>query len=461
MDQRNPISTDRFRALVNSTAQIVWTTDPDGLVSEDSPSWRRYTGQSFEEWVGFGWLSVIHPDDRSRVQNLWLDAVANKTELKTEYRLRHHSQTWRWTEVSAVPILNNDGVVVEFVGMNSDIDDRKTHQNQLRKLKNQLLELANHAPVMLAQLDWQLNYTFVNDQYAHFFGRQPKDIIGKNASEVLGEEGFEDAKAYMISALAGNSVEYDFHINAAEKSRHLTVRYAPERDDAEEVVGFVAAILDVTEKKNAEQLLRERQEHSELLMREVNHRANNLLAVIQTVARQTARESAPDQFADNLIQRLRSLSTSQDLIIKGDWKAVPIRELFEKQLAHLGDTFQDRVNSSGPSLRLSPQAAQGIGMAFHELSTNAVKYGALANQIGNVNITWKTKSSDANEEILEVVWQELGLRNLKKPTRTGFGKVVIEKMAARAVNGIVELKYKDTGLVWTLTAPIENSLATL
>ena len=87
---------ERFRALVNASAQIVWTTDADGAVVEDSPSWRAFTGQTYEQWKGFGWSDALHPEDRERTAALWRDAVKAKTTVATEYRLRHVSGEWRW-----------------------------------------------------------------------------------------------------------------------------------------------------------------------------------------------------------------------------------------------------------------------------------------------------------------------------------------------------------------------------
>src|SRR2546430_6563269 len=97
-------SGQRFQALVEASAQIVWTTDPNGAVVEDSPSWRAFTGQTYEQWKGFGWLDVFHPDDRERISEQWQRVVAEGTPLETEYRIRHVSGDWRWMLTRAVQI---------------------------------------------------------------------------------------------------------------------------------------------------------------------------------------------------------------------------------------------------------------------------------------------------------------------------------------------------------------------
>jgi two-component system CheB/CheR fusion protein len=128
----------RYEALVQASAQIVWTTAPSGAVVEDSSSWRAFTGQTYDEWKENGWLDAIHPDDRGWMSELWQHAVATRTLVETEYRVRHVSGEWRWTAVRAVPVLDTNGAVREWVGMNIDITDRKQADEVLRKSHAQL-----------------------------------------------------------------------------------------------------------------------------------------------------------------------------------------------------------------------------------------------------------------------------------------------------------------------------------
>ncbi|MBD0272781.1 MAG: PAS domain-containing protein, partial [Acetobacteraceae bacterium] len=125
----------RFRALVDASAQIVWTTDAAGRAVEDSLSWREFTGQAREDWLGRRWLEAIHPDDAPRVARGWADTVASRAPYSAEYRLRHAaSGEWRMTSARAVPLRNADGMVREWVGMNADITELHRAWEELRRL---------------------------------------------------------------------------------------------------------------------------------------------------------------------------------------------------------------------------------------------------------------------------------------------------------------------------------------
>ncbi len=122
---------ERFRTLAMASSQIVWTNTSDGRVAEDSPSWRAFTGQTYEEWKEFGWLNAVHPDDREPTRLVWLQCVADRSVFETEYRLRRADGVYRWTAVKGVPILDAAGEVREWVGANRDIHDSVMAQEGL------------------------------------------------------------------------------------------------------------------------------------------------------------------------------------------------------------------------------------------------------------------------------------------------------------------------------------------
>jgi PAS domain S-box-containing protein len=134
-------SAERFRALVDASAQIVWTAAPDGALTEDSPSWRAFTGQSYAQLKNRGWFEAFHPDDRERAGTIWQRAIATKAPIDAELRIRHETGEWRWTSARAIPLLDNRGALRGWVGMNIDITDRKRAEEEKNELMNQLVSL--------------------------------------------------------------------------------------------------------------------------------------------------------------------------------------------------------------------------------------------------------------------------------------------------------------------------------
>ena len=153
-------------------------------------------------------------------------------------------------------------------------------------------------------------------------------------------------------------------------------------------VSIVGTVADVTEHKEREEERKEREKKVQLLMREVNHRSKNILSVVHAIARQTATKN-PEDFIERFSERIQAISANQDLLVRNEWNGVEIEDLVRTQLAPFVDLIGTRILLQGPTLRLNPASAQAIGLALHELATNAAKYGALSTDKGRVEIFWE------------------------------------------------------------------------
>lgn len=187
-------------------------------------------------------------------------------------------------------------------------------------------------------------------------------------------------------------------------------------------------------------------------MREMNHRAKNMLSVVDAIAHQTATKS-PEDFITRFSERIQSLSANQDLLLRNEWKGVEMEGLIHAQLAHFADLIGSRILAEGPRLRVKAASAQAIGLALHELATNAGKYGALSTENGRVDIRW-----DTSNDVFAMSWTETGGPAVSRPTRRGFGSIVMGVMAERSVGGNVDLDYAPSGVTWRLTCPAANAL---
>ena len=202
-------------------------------------------------------------------------------------------------------------------------------------------------------------------------------------------------------------------------------------------------VIDITERKQAEQNII-------LLMREVSHRAKNLLAVVQAIAVQTMR-STDDlaAFNDNFSSRLRCLAASLDLLVEVNWTGVAIRALIEQQLRPFMPASGAGVVLHGSEFLLSHQATQAVGLAIHELATNALKYGAWSVPHGRVSIEW----SAHDDGVLTLQWSERDGPLVVPPAHQGFGSFVTHAMVSQATEGSVTADYRPTGLIWALRIP--------
>ncbi|UWQ20796.1 CHASE domain-containing protein [Jannaschia sp. W003] len=196
----------------------------------------------------------------------------------------------------------------------------------------------------------------------------------------------------------------------------------------------------------------------EVLMDEVNHRSKNLLTLVQAIARQT-RADDPGTFTRTFGERLGALSKSQDLLVRSGWSAVAIHELVRSQLAHFADLVDDRIVIEGEDFGLDAETAQTLGMALHELATNASKYGALSNDGGVVRIAWRFEGTGPAARF-RMSWTERGGPPVAKPSRRGFGTKVTDIMARAALGGEIETCYAREGFEWHLACDADRIRAT-
>ncbi|MBO0753905.1 MAG: PAS domain S-box protein, partial [Bradyrhizobiaceae bacterium] len=216
---------------------------------------------------------------------------------------------------------------------------------------------------------------------------------------------------------------------------------------------FITVAQDVTARKAHE-------EQVHLLMREINHRAKNILSLVQAIARQTAARE-PETFITRFTERIQALAANQDLLVRNEWRGVDLEDLVCAQLAPFADLVGARIRLAGPKLRLNAAAAQAIGLALHELATNAGKYGALSVGTGHVDVGWRLvgrADGGPDGDVFAVAWTERDGPEVTPPEHSGFGSTVIGSMAKLSVGGEVELDFAREGLKWRLICPAANVL---
>jgi PAS domain S-box-containing protein len=298
--------------------------------------------------------------------------------------------------------------------------------------------------------DGDLRYTSISNP---MLGRSIEEILGHTDLEILPSDSSTALIAAKREVLrSGEAKRTEVSFEDAPGIRWHDLHIEPLRNEAGDVVGLTCASVDVTERKEGEAHLR-------LLLRELTHRSKNLLAVIQAMARQTARHTGSvDSFLSQFGARLQALAASHDLLVRESWYGASLGELIRSQLGGYLDATVNQVSIEGPAIALKPEAAQNLGLALHELAVNAAKFGALSVPNGRVSITWSQRDH-GDDNSVELDWHEqLGPR-VKVRRRKGFGSMVIERNLARALDAEVDLKFDPSGLRCHIVIPPSQILA--
>ena len=303
-----------------------------------------------------------------------------------------------------------------------------------------LASIVEHSDDAIASKNLDGIVTSWNKSAERIFGYRSEEIIGKPITILIPPECQDEADVVVERIRRGDRTDH-FETLRRRKDGHLihvSLTNSPMRDVNGNLVGSSMIARDITERK-------EREEREHLLMREVDHRTKNMLCIVDAIARQTATRD-PEHFVDRFSERIRALSANQDLLIESAWYGVEIEDLVSVQLARFADLLGSRIALSGPKLRLNAAAAQAIGLALHELSTNAGKHGALSTSRGRVDVSWVVA-----DDTFTMSWGEREGPPVSAPQRSGFGTTVMKEMAKCSVGGEVDLDFAPSGLVWRLT----------
>jgi PAS domain S-box-containing protein len=350
------------------------------------------------------------------------------------------------------PSFGPDRSVTGITTTATDISRIRSLESEQRDLSDELASTLQRyetalrgSNVTVYTHDRDLRYTSISNG---MFDRKIDEIIGHTDEQVLPAESRQAIVALKRAALdSGSPLDSEICVQTPAGERWHDLHIEPLRDIMGAIVGLSCASVDITERKESEAHLR-------LLMRELTHRSKNLLAVIQAMARQTARHvGSIDAFLSQFGARLQALATSHDLLVQESWYGVSVFELVRSQLGHHMDRVGTQVSLDGPPVVLKPEAAQSLGLALHELATNAAKYGALSVGSGHVSIRWRRMPASEGHGV-EICWHEESGPRVESPRQRGFGSMVIEQNLTRALDAEVSLDFEPTGLRCRIVIPV-------
>jgi PAS domain S-box-containing protein len=333
--------------------------------------------------------------------------------------------------------------VVSLSGTVADITERKHHEELLQRQAD-LLDQSYDA-IFALRIDGR-GIVYWNRGAEMLYGYTAAEAEGRRTDELLQTRAPIPISDINAQVVHGGSWCGEL-THTTRDGREIVVESRIAHVSYDDDIYALETNRDITERKRHE-------EREHLIMREMSHRAKNMLGLVQAIARQTATRN-PEEFIERFSERIQALSANQELLVRGEWMGVETEDLVRAQLAPFADLIGTRIATQGPKLRLKAAGAQAIGLALHELATNAGKYGALSMDTGRVDICWATDG-----DIFTMSWVECDGPPVSPPKRRGFGTVVMQEMAEDILEGKVDLDYAPLGVTWRLTCPSVNVLGT-
>ncbi|MEG3931587.1 PAS domain S-box protein [Microcoleus sp. T3_B1] len=342
-------SEERFRSLIEATAQIIWIANAEGELAGEQPTLCAFTGQTFDDYKVGGGLNAIHPDDRSSIATAWSTAVANRSFYEVEFRMRRYDGEYRYMSCRGVPIRNADGSIREWIGANTDITDRQQAEEALREQqaalrdRNVLLSsILESTPDIIVVKDREGRYVALNSEVAKsFYGRSIEEIIGKDDSELLPPEAAVAimAKDRQIMEAAITETYEEEVFNGKENTSFLTTK-AAWRDAQGNILGLIAIARNINDRKQMEAELRDRN----ALLKSILESTPDFIVVKDREGRYVAVNSNVANFMGKPIE---------EIIGKDDWEFLPhesesVRAIMAKDrqvmATGIAETYEEEVS---------------------------------------------------------------------------------------------------------------------
>jgi len=396
------------------------------------------------------WAAAVHPDDRERREAQLAQALADHVDYDAEYRMMRPDGQVRWINVRGRTISDARGRPVRMIGVVMDVTDRHAAFAAVAESEDRFRLIADSAPALIWMTDAQGRTVFVNRHYQVLFGRPHEEMPGPRWAGAIRPEDRPSFHREFTEAVVRQRGFMIFARVTDRQGQTLWLRCegTPRFDPDGVFLGHTGCNVDVTEAMSA-------QEQQRLLINELNHRVKNTLATVQSIAAQTARRAdSPEDFRDKFEARLVALSQTHNLLNRSGWKRVSLGELLGQELAPYA---AEQIRVDGPVVDLSPRFAVALGLVFHELATNAAKYGALSAATGIVQVSWRLLLQPDGERRLIVHWREQGGPPVRAPIRRGFGSRLIETSLKGELGGASRMVFAPDGLDCrldvSLTAP--------
>ena len=446
---------ERYALAEDATNEGLWDWNPLTKENYLSARWKALLGFAEHDLSNTeeSFFARIHPDDELQVHEALRLHFEERQPYDLELRLRCKDDSYRWFRTRGKGIRDDTGRVVRMVGSIFDITEHKRAEQMLRESEARFRGTFDNAAVGMVHLSLDGTYLLVNQCFCGIVGYSKEELLNKTFRDITHPDDFPSdvAQAQQILSGAIDAFSRDKrYIRKNGEAVWVSLTVSMQRDQSGQPRYFIGVVRNITGRKRAA-------EHLDFLMQELSHRSKNLLAVIQAMANHSARASTSmEDFRRRFSQRLQGLAASHDLLVQQNWQGGDLAELVVRQFAPFEEIGDGRLVADGPKVSLDAKAVQNVGLLFHELATNASKYGALSVPEGKVLIHWRLDPLETDARTSRLSWKERGGPPVKRPEHKGFGFIVIERIVAEALNGSVSVDFLPEGLNCTLDLPVSH-----
>ncbi|PVE20746.1 hypothetical protein DC522_30540 [Microvirga sp. KLBC 81] len=459
-------SEERFQYVARATRDIIWDID---LVADRvwwSDAMLRQLGYAPQD-IGpdTAWcFAHMHPDDRERVVRGMREAAAGTGDTwSDEFRYQCADGSYAYIADRGFILRDAQGRAVRMIGAMQDISVRKQAEEALRASEERFRQFGEASTdVLWIRNANTLQWEYLSPAFEAVYGGNRESALAGDNMRNWTERIIPEDRGHVLDSInrvrAGERVTFEFRIIRPDgQMRWMRDTNFPLLDETGRVQRIGGIGQDITERKEAEEALRQSESRARLLLGELQHRVRNTLAVIRSIVRRTAQTSkSVEDYAMHLDGRINAFARVQTAVARNPAAGLDLTDLIVDELLTYAAHQGEQVQITGPSVRLNPKAAETFGLAVHELATNAVKHGALTVPQGRVRVSWQIHDgSDLPWLVFE--WKESGAPDqAAKRKRRGFGTDLLERTLAYELKAKTVQTFEPDGLRCTIRLPMTD-----
>ncbi|AQS85610.1 MAG: PAS domain-containing protein [Acetobacter aceti] len=451
MDIASAVIPPSAHVTLDLLPDLISVISPEGRNDYFNKAWRDHANGPEPNFASASWIDWVIVEDRGKIAQAIRLSLDTSHQQMTECRLSGSAapspqHAGRWFLFRAVPHKDGNNRVLFWFHILTDVHEQKLREQKTSHNARMRMAMLNVSSDCIKVINTDGSLAHMNEAGCVALNVDPNSGFGMKWIALLPQEAWEAGEKALEEARSGESARFGgLSQIPGQPPRYWDNVLTPLLNLNGTVEAILCVSRDVTEVKENEARIG-------MLLREVTHRSRNMLTVVRAMLRRTVPDPRA-QFVTALDQRITAIARSLDLLVREQWTGAPIEDVVTTQTASTGETWLNRLRINGaPHLRLRSEAVEKIGLAIHELATNATHYGAFSNATGTVTVTWGVDET-GDDALFRLQWKEHGGPPVTEPLSKGFGAAVIERNPRGIEGANVTFRYEEDGVFWEFTAP--------